>query len=313
MPARSTGVDRDLVEAARNGDREAHADLLGSRAGRLFAIAQRILRDVDRAEDAVQEALVLAWRDLPGLREPDHFDAWLHRLVVRACLAEARKARRLVATLVELPVDISVGRDAHLDIIDRDELERAFRRLPPDQRALLVLRHYAGLETAAIADILGIPDGTVRSRLHHAHRVMEARSTLRRGPPPPEEPRHDTGPRHGPGPCRLAAPGPDRCSRPPPRGHPDRGRPYPASARPRSPPAAVRHYRTPAAGNARRRVDSCCRLGRMAPRPQLRLRRRWPISRTRDAGACRSNVVPYLVATRLRIAGRARMDRARSS
>jgi RNA polymerase sigma factor (sigma-70 family) len=167
-------VDRDLVEAARNGDRGAYSDLLRSRVGRLFAIAQRILRDVDRAEDAVQEALVAAWRDLPGLRDPDRFDAWIHRLVVHACIAEAKRARRLVASIVELPVDIAVGRDEYLRIAERDELDRAFRRLPPDQRALLVLRHYADLETAEIADILGIPPGTARSRLRHAHRVMRA-------------------------------------------------------------------------------------------------------------------------------------------
>jgi DNA-directed RNA polymerase specialized sigma24 family protein len=98
-------VDRDLVESARGGDREAYADLIRSRSDRLFAIAQRILRDVDRTEDAVQEALVIAWRDLPGLRDPDRFDAWLRRLLVRSCVAEAQRERRLVATLRVLPID----------------------------------------------------------------------------------------------------------------------------------------------------------------------------------------------------------------
>ena len=180
-------MDTDIVEAARDGDKDAYADLVRSRAGRLFAIAQRILRDRDRVEDALQEAMVVAWRDLPSLRDPERFDAWLHRLVVRACIAEAKKARRHVVNLVELPVDIAIGRDDYIDVIERDELERAFQRLPADQRALLVLRHYAGLETPEIADILGIPDGTVRSRLHQAHRVMraaleaEARSATIRG------------------------------------------------------------------------------------------------------------------------------------
>jgi RNA polymerase sigma factor (sigma-70 family) len=167
-------MDRELVMAARAGDREAYTDLLRSRAGRLFAIAERILRDADRAEDAVQEALVAAWRDLPGIREPERFDAWLHRLVVRACVSEARKARRLDASLVELPLDIAIDRDDYLGVAERDQMERAFRRLPAEQRALLVLRHYAALETAEIAVILGIPPGTVRSRLHQAHRVMRA-------------------------------------------------------------------------------------------------------------------------------------------
>jgi RNA polymerase sigma-70 factor (ECF subfamily) len=167
-------VDRDLVEAARRGDREAYADLIRIRADRLFAIAQRILRDVDRTEDAVQEALVTAWRDLPSLRDPERFDAWLHRLVVRACVAEAVRQRRLVSNLRVLPLDLPAGSDDYLSVADRDELERGFRRLDPQQRAILVLRHFAGHEPAEIAEILGIPPGTVRSRLHHAHRAMRA-------------------------------------------------------------------------------------------------------------------------------------------
>jgi RNA polymerase sigma-70 factor (ECF subfamily) len=167
-------VDRDLVEAARNGDREAYADLIRVRGDRLFAVAQRILRDVDRTEDAVQEALVIAWRDLPGLRDPDRFDAWLRRLLVRSCVAEATRERRRVANIRVLPTDVPSATDDYVSVVDRDQLERGFRRLPPEQRAILVLRHFVGLETAAIADALGIPDGTVRSRLHHAHRAMRA-------------------------------------------------------------------------------------------------------------------------------------------
>ena len=167
-------MDRGLVEAAQRGDREAYADLVRVRGDRLFAIAHRILRDVDRTEDALQEALVIAWRDLPGLRDPDRFDAWLHRLVVRSCVAEAVRARRHVANLHVLPVDVAATSDDYLSVADRDQLERGFRRLPPEQRAILVLRHYAGFEPAEIADALGIPAGTARSRLHHAHRAMRA-------------------------------------------------------------------------------------------------------------------------------------------
>src|SRR3954451_8477640 len=87
-------VDRTLVEAARSGDEEAFASIARGSADRLFAVAHRILRDVGRAEDAVQQPLVSAWRELPGLREVDRFDAWLHRLLVNACYAEARRARR---------------------------------------------------------------------------------------------------------------------------------------------------------------------------------------------------------------------------
>ena len=167
-------MDRDLVVAARGGDREAYADLVRTRGDRLFGIAQRILRDVDRTEDAVQEALVIAWRDLPGLRDPDRFDAWLHRLLVRSCITEAKRERRLAANVRILPMDIPAATDEFLSVADRDQLDRGFRRLPPEQRALLVLRHFAGLEPTEIAEVLGVPAGTVRSRLHHAHRAMRA-------------------------------------------------------------------------------------------------------------------------------------------
>ena len=167
-------MDRDLVEAARRGDRQAYADLIRTRGDRLFAIAQRILRDVDRTEDAVQDALVIAWRDLPGLRDPDRFDAWLHRLVVRSCVHEAMRQRRFVASLHVLPTDLPAGVDEFLSVADRDQLDRGFRRLDPQQRAILVLRHFAGYEPSEIADILGIPPGTARSRLHPAHRARRA-------------------------------------------------------------------------------------------------------------------------------------------
>ena len=167
-------MDRDLVEAARRGGREAYADLIRPRGDRLFALAQRILRDVDRTEDAVQEALVIAWRDLPGLRDAARFDAWLHRLVVRSCVREATRERRLVANLRVLPLELPAATDELLTLADRDQLERGFRRLDPQQRAILVLRHFAGFEPAEIAEILGVPAGTARSRLHHAHRAMRA-------------------------------------------------------------------------------------------------------------------------------------------
>ena len=117
---------------------------------------------------------MIAWRDLPGLRDPDRFDAWLHRLVVRACLVEAKRERRRISNLLVLPMDVPTTDDDFLSVADRDQLERGFRRLPPEQRALLVLRHFEGRDQAEIAEILGIPVGTVRSRLHHAHRAMRA-------------------------------------------------------------------------------------------------------------------------------------------
>jgi len=167
-------MDRDLVEAARHGDQAAFVDLIRPRSDRLFAIAQRILRDVDRAEDALQDALVIAWRDLRGLRDPDRFDAWLRRLLVNVCIGQATRERRRTVNLRVLPVDGPAAPDDLLTIADRDQLERGFRRLPPEQRAVLVLHHYLGYAPSEIAETLGVPAGTARSRLHHAHRAMRA-------------------------------------------------------------------------------------------------------------------------------------------
>ena len=167
-------MDRDLVEAARHGDQAAFVDLIRPRSDRLFAIAQRILRDVDRAEDALQDALVIAWRDLRGLRDPDRFDAWLRKLLVNVCIGQATRERRRTVNLRVLPVDGPAAPDDLLTIADRDELERGFRRLPPDQRAILVMHHFVGYSPTEIAETLGIPPGTARSRLFNAHRAMRA-------------------------------------------------------------------------------------------------------------------------------------------
>jgi RNA polymerase sigma-70 factor (ECF subfamily) len=167
-------MDVDLVEQAQHGDRDAFGILARTRGDRLFGIANRILHDFERSEDAVQQTLVIAWRELPRLRDPDRFDAWINRLLVHACYLEARKARDWNAHIHVLPVEGPPAPDGTLSVADRDELERGFRRLPPDQRAILVLRHYLGLEPAEIADTLGIPVGTARSRLHYAHRAMRA-------------------------------------------------------------------------------------------------------------------------------------------
>jgi RNA polymerase sigma-70 factor, ECF subfamily len=167
-------VDRDLVEQAQRGDREAFAVLARTHGDRLMAVAQRILRDVGRAEDAVQQTLVIAWRELPGLRDPDRFDAWLQRLLVNACYAEARRWKAWNASVRVLPATGPSGADETLSLDDRDRIERGFRRLPPDQRAILVFTHYLGLTPTEIAERLGIAVGTARSRLHYAHRAMRA-------------------------------------------------------------------------------------------------------------------------------------------
>ena len=171
---RAERVDRDLVEQAQRGDREAFAILARTRGDTLFGIARRILRDVSLAEDAVQQALVIAWRELPRLRDPDRFDAWLQRMLVNASYAEARRRRAWISSVRVLPIDGPVASDDIASFIDRDEVERGFRRLPPEQRAILVLHHYLGLGLNEIGEVLDVPAGTARSRLHYAHRAMRA-------------------------------------------------------------------------------------------------------------------------------------------
>jgi RNA polymerase sigma-70 factor (ECF subfamily) len=167
-------VDRDLVEQAQRGDRDAFAILARTRGDTLFGIARRILRDVGLAEDAVQQALVIAWRELPRLRDPERFDAWLQRTLVHACYVEARRKRAWMSSILTLPVDGPAGPDELALLADRDEVERGFQRLPPEQRAILVLHHYLGLGLNEIGEVLDIPAGTARSRLHYAHRAMRA-------------------------------------------------------------------------------------------------------------------------------------------
>ena len=167
-------MDRELLAAAQRGDEAAFVDLIRARSNRLFAIAQRILRDVDRAEDALQDALVIAWRDLRGLRDPDRFDAWLNRVLVNVCISQAARERRRTANLRVLPLDGPAAPDELVSVANRDLLDRGFRRLAPDQRAILVLHHYLGYAPSEIAETLGIPPGTARSRLFNAHRAMRA-------------------------------------------------------------------------------------------------------------------------------------------
>ena len=165
---------RDLVERAQDGDREAFAALVGMTSDRMYALAARILRDNDLAEDALQGALIAVWRHLPTLRDPDRFEAWVRRLLVHACYAEARRRRSWAANVRVLPVDGPAAPDAIVSIDDRDALDRAFRRLSIEQRAVFVLHHHVGLPLAEIAETIGIPAGTARSRLHYATRVLRA-------------------------------------------------------------------------------------------------------------------------------------------
>src|SRR4051795_2950339 len=150
---------RDLVEAASRGDHEAFEVLATSAGDRLFAVARLILRQADLAEDAVQEALVRAWQQLPSLRDPEKFDGWLYRLVVNACSDQGRQLRRWSNQMRPMPLNVAVEDQTGV-IADREQLARGFSRLKPDQRAVVVLHYYSGFSTSEIAEILGIPDGT---------------------------------------------------------------------------------------------------------------------------------------------------------
>ena len=167
-------MDTDLVVRAQNGDEEAFASLAVAAGDRLHAVAHRILRDTDLAEDATQQALLSIWRDLPQLRDPARFDAWSYRLLVRACYAEARRTRHWTPNLRLLPVDAPAPAEGLDLVVDRDQLERGFRRLSIDHRAVVVLHHYLDLPLDEVADVLGVPVGTVRSRLLHAMRGLRA-------------------------------------------------------------------------------------------------------------------------------------------
>lgn len=167
-------MDRDLVERARSGDQQAFADVVHQVSDTLFGVARRILRDPGLAEDVLQNALVTIWRKLPQLRDADHFDAWAFRILVNACYADAPRNRRWASTVRVLPIHRADATDDFRSIDDRDELESAFRRLPLDQRAVFVLHHQVGLPLVAVAETLGIPDGTARSRLHYATRALRA-------------------------------------------------------------------------------------------------------------------------------------------
>jgi RNA polymerase sigma-70 factor, ECF subfamily len=163
----------ELVVLAREGDRDAFDLLMTAAVDHLFRIARLILRDVDRAEDAVQEALVKCWRDLPGLRDPDRFDAWLNRILLNSVKDEARRRGRFAASITILHVE-PAEQDSVGELADRDELARVFDRLSHDHRTIVVLHHYLGLTVEEAASTIGIPVGTAKSRLHYATDALRA-------------------------------------------------------------------------------------------------------------------------------------------
>ena len=167
-------MDADLVILAQQGDKGAFGLIAARIADRFLAVSRRILRDIDLAEDATQQALLAIWQDLPQLRDPARFDAWSYRLLVRACYAEGRKERRWAPNLRLMPEDEPAAADDLSSVVDREQLERGFRRLTLEHRAVVVLYHYLDMPLDGIAEALGIPVGTAHSRLHHAMRGLRA-------------------------------------------------------------------------------------------------------------------------------------------
>ena len=166
--------------------RRAFATLAAAIGDRLNAVAHRILRDTNLAEDATQQALLTIWRTLPQLRDPARFDAWSYRLLVNACYVEGRRRRQWTPNLHLLPAHEPAVAEGLSSIHDRDQLERGFRRLSIDHRAVVVLHHYLELSIEEVAETLGVPPGTVRSRLHHAMRGLRAALDADARPTPQE-------------------------------------------------------------------------------------------------------------------------------
>jgi RNA polymerase sigma-70 factor (ECF subfamily) len=167
-------MDTDLVRRAQRGDQEAFADLVYAIADRFLAVSNRILTDIDLAQDATQQALFGIWQDLPQLRDPARFEAWSYRLLVHACYAEGRKSRHWTPNVRLLSVDEPMVVDGMDAVADRDQLERAFRRLSLNHRSVVVLHHYLDLPLERVAEIVGAPLGTVGSRLHYATRQLRS-------------------------------------------------------------------------------------------------------------------------------------------
>ena len=173
LAASEVFVRLDLVDQARRGDRDAFDVLMLDAIDRLYAIARLVAQDADIAEDAVQEALVRCWRDLPGLRDATKFEPWLRRLLLNSIAEEFRGRRRFEAKIRVLQLEPSVV-DGSDDVADRDELQRAFRALSIEHRTIVVLHHYLGLTLDEAAASIGIPPGTARSRLHYATEALRA-------------------------------------------------------------------------------------------------------------------------------------------
>jgi len=175
---REGNVDqRPLFERASQGDPEAFGVLLSGHLARLDTAARLILRDPELARDAVQEAMLRAWKNLRGLRDPDRLGPWLHRLTVNACLDIARKRRGRTLEIELTPIHDTAVPDTTSRVADALHVERMLAAVDPAQRAVVVLHFYLDLTLPETAAALGIPVGTAKSRLNRALAAMRIRGT----------------------------------------------------------------------------------------------------------------------------------------
>jgi RNA polymerase sigma-70 factor, ECF subfamily len=170
---REWALQRELVEAAQDGDHEAFEALASAAVDRLYAVARLVLGDAHQAEDAVQEALVRAWQSLPELRDPERWEAWLHRLLANACADEGRRRKRQSMEVRMVRFEPATA-DPARSVDDQDQLDRGFQRLRDDQRTAVVLHLYLGLSVPEVADALGVPVGTAKSKIHYAVEALRA-------------------------------------------------------------------------------------------------------------------------------------------
>jgi RNA polymerase sigma-70 factor (ECF subfamily) len=167
-------MDLDLVTRAQRGDQEAFEALTVSHHARLYRVARGVLRDQHLAEDATQQAFLDIWRHLRSLDDPARFEGWSYRLLVHACYAEARRRPRWAREVDIEDTQVPVAPDAFGPVIDRDLLERAFRHLSLEHRAVIVLRCLLDMPLDEVAETLGVPVGTVASRMNRAMSSLRA-------------------------------------------------------------------------------------------------------------------------------------------
>ena len=161
-----------LVEAAAAGDAAAFDALVEARLDRTYRTARAIFGNDQDARDAVQDAWLSVWRRLPSLRDAAAFDPWLDRILVNACRSAIRRRRGVREIPMAVSFDVKHGGPGPDQVAEREIVERAFERLDPDKRAILVLHHVHHQPIDQIAAALGIPEGTAKWRLHAARKAL---------------------------------------------------------------------------------------------------------------------------------------------